>query len=234
MSNGTLAHCALLEPDQLLNRYVVVPSDAPRKPTSLQRNAKNPASETLYAIKWWAEFAAEHGAKEVIDADQLLTAQRQAAAIRALPEIGPLLSRGQAEVSAFWIDEATGVLCKVRPDWVTPANDAVVLLDLKTTTDASRRGFRRAIGTYRYDLQAAFYSDGYEKASGLMVLGFVFVVVESEWPHAAATYMLDDPSMAKARNEVRDLLDLYADCKSEGMWPGYMPLIQPISTPEWA
>lgn len=233
MANGTLTHCALLEPDQLDQRYIVVPGDAPRKPSSTQRNAKNPSAETLHAIEWWAEFEAEHGAKIVIEPELLQTAQRQAASIRALPEIGPLLLRGEAEVSAFWIDPQTGVLCKVRPDWVTPGGAGVVLLDLKTTQDASPHGFRRAIGNYRYDLQAAFYSDGYEKATGQMVLGFVFAVVESEWPHAAATYMLDDASMDKARSEVRALLNLYAECKREDTWPGYVPFIQPISTPGW-
>jgi hypothetical protein len=223
MSAGTLAHCALLEPLELLKRYAV-------KPDGQDGRTKEG--------KAWIE--ANIG-REAISAEQLQTAQRQAASIRALPEIGPLLAKGEAEVSAFWIDRSTGMRCKVRPDWVhrVPAIErddlkrGVVLLDLKTARDASARGFSRSIWDYRYDIQAAFYADGYEQASGLMVLGFVFIVVE-DWPHAAAAYMLDDVVMDRARVEIRALLDLYAECKRADVWPGYIPTIQPISLPSWA
>jgi PDDEXK-like domain of unknown function (DUF3799) len=216
-SAGTLAHCALLEPDQLLERYAV-------KPAGLD-------GRTREGKAWIAEMAG----RQPVTAEQLETAQRQAQAIRALPEIGPLLARGAAEVSAFWIDEATGVHCKCRPDWVHPVDDnSVVILDLKTTQDASESGFARTIWNYRYDLQAAWYSDGFEQASGLMVMGFVLVCTEAEWPHAAAAYMLEDHAMDHARAQIRELLDLYAQCKREDTWPGYVSSIQPISLPSWA
>jgi exodeoxyribonuclease VIII len=67
-----------------------------------------------------------------------------------------------------------------------------------------------------------------------MVLGLVFAAVESEWPHAAAAYMIDDEAMAKARLEIRALLDRYAECRREGAWPGYPSAIRPISMPAWA
>ena len=97
--------------------------------------------------------------------------------------------------------------CKCRPDSVNPAgNGGVILLDLKTCQDASAEGFPKSIARHGYHLQAAWYSDGYERASGQKVLGFVFACVESESPHAAAAYMLDDESLDKARAEVRRLL----------------------------
>jgi hypothetical protein len=217
MAAGTLAHCALLEPHSLSARYAVKPAGQDGR----TREGKA-----------WLESV---NGREVITADQLSTALRQADSMRALPEIGSLLSRGEPEVSAFWQDSATGVRCKCRPDWVSPSGDkVVVLLDVKTTQDASMRGFARSIWNYRYDLQAAFYTEGYEQASGLMVLGFAFIAVESEWPHAAASYMLDDVGMARAHNEVHELLELYARCKSEGVWPGYTSTIAPISLPAWA
>jgi hypothetical protein len=30
------------------------------------------------------------------------------------------------------------------------------------------------------------------------------------------------------------LLDLYAECKASGNWPGYPSTIQPLSLPAWA
>jgi len=218
MAAGTLCHCATLEPFALARRYAVKPDGQDGR----TREGKA-----------WLESVC---GRTVISAQQLATAHRQASSIRALPEVATLLSRGQPEVSAFWTDRQTGVLCKCRPDWVSPTADgkAVVLLDVKTTQDASKAGFKRAIWNYRYDLQAAFYSSGYEAASGLLVMGFVFVAVEADWPHVAAPYMLDDIGMTRAHNEIRALLDLYAECKRENAWPGYSNTIEPISLPAWA
>lgn len=215
MRNGTLVHCCIFEPDQVAARYVVRPEgiDFRTKDGKAWRDA-----QTL----------------EVVDAAQMAAAQAQAASVRALPEIASLLSTGYGEASAFWIDPTTGELCKCRPDWVSPAGDGVILVDGKTCQDASEDGFGRAIWNYCYHLQAAWYSDGFEAATGLRVHGFVFAAVESEWPHAAAPYMLGDDVLDAARRENRRLLDLYAQCKRTGVWPGYTQAISLINLPSWA
>jgi len=216
LKNGTLVHCAIFEPDQLSSRYHV-------KPPGIDGRTKEG--------KAWAE---RHAAFELVDAAQMAAAQAQAAALRRLPEIAALLSDGFGEASAFWIDEATGELCKCRPDWTSPAGDGVILVDGKTCQDASPDGFSRAIWNFDYWLQAAWYSDGYERATGKHVHGFVFAAVESSWPHAAAAYMLGDDVLDRARTENRRLLDLYAECRRTNIWPGYQTTIQPISLPAWA
>ena len=216
MKNGTLVHCCIFEPHAVAERYVVKPAD-------LDGRTKEG--------KAWKEANA---GREIVDAAQMAAAQAQADALRRLPEIGALLSDGFGEASAFWIDEATGELCKCRPDWTSPAGDGVILLDGKTCQDASPEGFSRQIWNMDYWLQAAWYSDGYEKATGKRVHGFVFAAVESSWPHAAAAYMLGDDVLEKARAENRRLLDLYAECRRTGIWPGYQQSIQAIALPAWA
>lgn len=216
MSAGTLLHCAFLEPSEILNRYVV-------KPPGQDGRTKEG--------KAWLETV---GAREVVSADQMRTAERQAAALLALPDVAALMAAGESEVSSFWIDDETGEWCKCRPDRVTAAGDGVILLDAKTCQDASPSGFSRAIANYSYHLQAAHYSEGFERASGLKVLGFVFAAVEADWPHAAAAYMVDDDGMTRAYTERRRLLDRYAACKRSNEWPGYPSAIQSISLPAWA
>lgn len=216
MRRGTLAHCAILEPDELEKRYAVKPAGHDGR----TREGKA-----------WNEA---HAGFAIVSSDEWNAATRQACNVRALSEVGQLLAVGNPEVSAFWIDEATGVHCKCRPDWVSPAGDGVILIDVKTCQDASAAGFPRTIANYGYHIQAAWYSDGYERASGKPVLGFVFACVESEWPHAAAAYMLDDESLQKGRDDCRRLLALYAECDRAGAWPGYPETIQPLSLPAWA
>lgn len=219
MRNGTLTHCALFEPEALAARYVA-------KPAGLDGRTKEG--------KAWLALIGTEG-REIVDAAQLAAALAQAAAVRRLPDVAALLSDGRGEVSAFWIDDETGELSKCRPDWVSPAgDDGVILVDGKTCQDASPDGFSRAIWNFRYDLQAAHYSTGYEIASGKRVHGFVFAAVESAWPHAAAAYMLDDLVLDRARAECRRLTELYAECRRTNTWPGYPTAIQPIGLPRWA
>lgn len=216
MANGTLVHCALFEPDQVDARYVV-------KPAGHDGRTKDG--------KAWNEANA---GRIIVGASDMQAARAQAAAVRALPDVAALLGDGAGEVSAFWIDEPTGELCKCRPDWASPAGDGVILVDGKTTQDASPEGFGRAIWNMGYHLQAAWYSDGYERASGKKVHGFVFAAVESAWPHVAAPYMLGDDVLDAARRENRRLSDLYAECRRSGQWPGYAAGVNLINLPVWA
>ena len=219
MLNGTLVHCALLEPAEFDARYIVGP-DADKR------------------TKEWREFArhvADSGAT-VIDKAQRERAFAQADALRTLPEVAELMAAGESEVSAYWTDPTTGVLCKCRPDHVTPVGDgrSVVLLDVKTAADASEEGFKKSASNYGYHTQADWYCTGYALAAGVEVHGMVFAAVEPEYPHACAAYMLDDDSLMRARKRNTDALRTYARCAAAAEWPGYPRSIQVITLHPWA
>lgn len=213
---GSLAHCAILEPAELLNRYALGPCEDRR----------------LKAWKDWEERIDSR--TQPIKPSQWATCQAQACSVRTLPDVAQLLGAGKAEVSAFWIDPSTGEICRCRPDWVHPVSArAVILVDVKTYSDASPREFERQVARKAYHRQAAWYSDGYALASGLQVLGFVFVAVETSWPFAASAVMLDDEWLDKGRNENRELLDRYVQCRAANNWPGHGPSIELIALPKW-
>lgn len=212
---GHLAHCAILEPEEFSKRYVVGPA--------VNRNTKI-----------WKEFV-EANELFAIQPDQYEAAMRQGESVRALHEIREALARGRAEVSAFWTDSVTGVQCRCRPDFVHEvSNDSAVLLDVKTYSSASAHEFRKQCAKKRYFVQDALYSDGYATASGLDVLAFVFVAVETEYPYAASAMMLDPESKRQGRLAYLRNLSTYAECARANTWPGYGDLIQMISLPNWA
>lgn len=215
---GSLTHCALLEPGQFRLRYPIGPT-------------------ANRATKVWKEFAEGCLPNETpIQQDQADEAFAQARSLCAIPDIGKMLSAGQPEVSAYWVDPETGLLCRCRPDWewLHPERDASILIDAKTYSDASPREFARQIARKSYHGQAAWYSDGYALAAKREVLGFVFGAVETTWPYAAAACMLDEESLAKGRAANRLLLDAYAKCLRSGVWPGYSESIAVITLPSWA
>jgi hypothetical protein len=228
MKAGTLAHCAILEPAQVSARYAV-------RPAGLHGNSNE--------FKVWANEARRFG-REVITFDEMETALAQSRAVREqLPEVAELLDgEGASEVSAFWVrevvDPQTGeiyeVECKCRPDRVcTVETKSVVLLDVKTAKDAGAEGFARAIANYRYEIQDVWYSDGFEAAADKLVMALVLVVVESEYPHGCAAYIIDDEGRREAREDVDKLVLRYARCKRDGVWPSYPSGVQSISLPPW-
>lgn len=213
---GALLHCALLEPGEFGKRYLVGP-------------------DVSRSTKAWKEFVADNPGVEHIKPGQREAAFRQADACRALPEVRDALSKGHAEVSAYWRDPETGVLCRCRPDWVTPVGTRQVIhLDAKTYSNASPDEFRRQIARMAYHRQDAWYWDGYQHASGEEVVAFLFVAVELEWPYAASTVMLDDAAREQGRRENRRLLDTYARCLRDNQWPAFPGGPHPVSLPAWA
>lgn len=200
---GSIAHCAILEPDQFDKRYRVAPN----------------MSRATKAWKELEEIAAAEGV-ELVKLDDYERAMRQASSVRRIAEVRDLFSHGKPELSAF--ATADSVLKKCRPDWTAyvGASD-VILTDVKTVGDAKPDEMARHIGRKGYYRQAAHYWRTFEQASGLRVVGFKFLAVESEWPYAASLTRLDEVSLQVAMEEVRELTELYAECLTAGRWPGY-------------
>jgi hypothetical protein len=217
LRRGSLLHTMVLEPHEFAHRYRV-------KPEGMSFATKDG--------KAWRD--ATPTGVEIVSEDEHKAACVQARNLRALPELAALLGSGESEVSFFWIDEATGVHCKGRADWVFRCPSGVVLLDLKTTEDATAEAFGRSCARYGYHRQNAWYCDGWTAATGEPVLGFVFGAVESAWPHDAVPYMLDEQALTKARAQIGELLQLHAHCMATGHWPGIANEITTLSLPAWA
>jgi len=150
-------------------------------------------------------------------------------AVHAHPVAAAILEQGEAEKSLYWQDAETSVTRRGRTDWLR--DNAIV--DVKTCADASPAGFAKACGTFGYDMQAAWYTDGVEALTGER-LPFLFIAVEKTAPHLVAVYQLDDFALERGANRNREALRIYAECESSGVWPGYSTDIETLSLPRWA
>lgn len=137
---------------------------------------------------------------------------------------------GKAELSVYWNDPVTGVLCRCRPDWWREDD---LIIDLKSTEDASPEGFAKSIANWRYDVQHPFYLDGIRQATGRTPKGFVFIAVEKKPPYAVGVYILDTESVELGRAKYREALRTFAECQRTNTWPGYGDKAQVISLPAW-
>jgi hypothetical protein len=165
-----------------------------------------------------------------LKADEYAEANAMAEALLAHPIAGRLLAAGGvAEQSLFWQDEVTGVWLRARPDWTTD----LAVLDVKTTKDGSRRGFRKAVAEYGYHQQQPWYVGGLV-ALDLGARPFMFAVVEKTPPYLANVHVLDDEAIAVGHDRNRRAIDLYAACLESGEWPGYDVDLDPLNLPAWA
>lgn len=202
MRFGTAVHTAILEPEDFVNWVVMDKVDRRTK----DGKAAAEAAETR---------AAARGVRVIDRADHdVVTAI--AASVERHPVIGPYLEAGWAELSVYWMDEDTGVLCRCRPDWLTET----AILDVKTTENSSPGSFERSAYQYRYWVQAAYYLDGLA-ANGCDVSRFVFAAVEKEPPFAAMAYTATPSLIDAGRREYKRLLNLYSACCASGRWPAY-------------
>jgi hypothetical protein len=165
--------------------------------------------------------------------------QAMAEAIRQHPIAGPLFApgSGRAELSIFWTDPATGVRCRVRPDWLKQMPGLTLAVDYKTAKDASPDAVSRAIRDHSYHQQDALYTDGVE-AAGLAPDGcrFIFVFQSKTAPYLITVRELtqQDRDIGRARNE--KALRIYAECERTGNWPdwtGPVTEIPQIGMPAW-
>ena len=140
--------------------------------------------------------------------------------------------QGQAETSHYWTDEMTGLRCKCRPDYITDNLEYVI--DYKTTTDASKKGFQRAIVQYGYDIQAGFYMDGIEKSMGHRPKNFIFIVVEKQPPFNVAVYVADDEMVTLGYEKARRGLSKIKYWEDAKEFPNYSETVEIIGLPDWA
>lgn len=217
MKLGNVIHCAVLQPELFDATYAVAPD--------VDRRTK--AGKEAYAA-----FMAENVGKIFISQDDRDMAERMRDAVWSHPAAKNLMTiKGQVEASCWAKDEPTGLLRKCRPDKLL--REFGVVVDLKTTEDASPGKFAKSCADYRYHVQAAYYLDTLALA-GIEVDAFILVAVEKKPPYAVGVFQLEPEDVDLGRRAYRRDLDRLKACMEADHWPAYTEQIERIALPAWA
>ncbi|WP_449267088.1 exodeoxyribonuclease VIII [Escherichia coli] len=213
---GTAFHCRVLEPEEFSNRFIVAPEFN-------RRTNAGKEEEKAFLME-----CASTG-KTVITAEEGRKIELMYQSVMALP-LGQWLveSAGHAESSIYWEDPETGILCRCRPDKIIP--EFHWIMDVKTTADIQR--FKTAYYDYRYHVQDAFYSDGYEAQFGVQPT-FVFLVASTTIEcgrYPVEIFMMGEEAKLAGQLEYHRNLRTLADCLNTDEWPA----IKTLSLPRWA
>lgn len=213
---GSLAHTAVLQPHLLADRYHVVDME--------RISAREKATKDAMAAA---------GGRELVKRSDWDDALRLRDVVHSHPTLREMLAPVGllTEVSFYWHDPATGLLCRGRADGLR--NDWRAVLDLKSTVDASPDGFAKSVASYNYHWQQAHYQHGlsftWQKPEA-----FFFIAIENEDPFLPAIYELDRHAVELGERQVAENLEAWAECERTGIWPGYPEQPQPLDLPGWA
>lgn len=216
---GQMVHKMILEPETFDDDFVICPECDRR---------------TKEGKAIWAAFIEGAEGKTLIKAEDYDKALAMRNALMENDLVKKLLS-GKHEVPLFWTDELTGETCKVRLDCFTPLSNGAVVIDYKTTSDASTESFMRSAINYGYDFQAAMYSEAVKRTMNKDVV-FYFVAQEKEPPYAFNVLAADDRLVRRGYDTFRELLGVYHECNVTGNWYGYMGIenqINLLELPAW-
>lgn len=208
---GTATHSAVLEPATFTTEYPVF--------LGSRRGSG------------WNDFQAEHTGKLILTKPELTAVLGMKKAIFDFTDfdLKGAISIGESEKSIFWIDEETGVQCRVRIDSLNPC----VIFDLKTCGDAREHGFLIQAVKLGYDLEAGMYVEGARRLLG-KTLPFAFVAVEEKAPHGVWVYQAPASLMSSGTSKFRQGVRAYKTLCDTNDWHCYKNAISNLEWPKYA
>lgn len=207
MKFGRAVHAAILEPEKYASDFVTFFGDRRTKAGKEEYQALIDSGKEIISIE---------------DAETVL------GMVHAIPRrVFEMISMADKEKALLWTDPESGVECKGRLDAIRNG----LVIDYKTTTDASTDAFSREAMRYGYDLQAAMYLTAAE-LNGYGKCDFVFIAQEKAAPFAVNIIRASDGFIERGLWIMRDLLKKWKECNDSGEWPGYGE--NNLIIPEWA
>ena len=218
MTLGTAVHLLSLEPELFGARVVEMPDFTIGLLDPDGKEYKNPRNTSEYRRRVEAHTANHPGAM-ILPMDEYRKVFTMADAIRRHKTAGRYSAMpGRVEVTIVWRDPETGILCKGRIDKLIEGKP--LGYDIKTTRDANIDAFNRAVASFGYHSQAAWYRRGLR----VLELGDIdidLVVVENVPPYGVRVGPIDDDSIAIGAARCDAALRRIRQCEESGAWPGY-------------
>lgn len=218
---GRILHTLVLEHDKFPELYAVAPESIERRGTNA-----------------WKEFVLNNPGKHHIKFNEFEDAKTMAQTARNHPRAA--LLEGLKELSFFWKDPTTGLVCKCRPDNITKKG---VLVDYKTAECVFPKDvWSRQMANWNYHVQGAFYLDGVLMAleqSGTVLEGiealkaFVFFSQEKKAPFLVKPWILGEISIQLGRRTYQKALKGIKECEEKGEWPGYPEELKEVECPDY-
>ncbi len=223
---GHAVHCLALEPDEFEERFVSFPK--------VDRRTKE-------GKEFAARFEAENKGKIILDPQEFQDAMACVQALNNHPEFATIMAQPRRVEVPFEFD-LFGHRFKAKPDCIV--DSMRLILDIKTTDDASPHRWQWSAVDYGYHRQAFIYQGAIElshanKEPVRESYRFIFAVIEKPKPSTrgipptVALYELDSETMNMGMQDTHRLVQDYERRLEENDWQQpYSSGIVPLRLPK--
>ena len=243
---GRAVDAWILEGPAVFHReFIVVPVNAPKVPTSVQRAAAKPAQKSIDAMLWWDDFAAIAQDRCILSQVEWAEIARLEETLRSSPEVWAALNAGESQIT-WRKDYGNGIVVQVRtdvwcPNGISRICDTACIVDLKSCvslSDSSFSSFNSQFSKLGYYRQAGLYTAVISEilpAEERPVDGlrFFFAAAEKGEPFAAQLYEASQEDITLGFRESVDAIEQVTKCYQTGVWPGSLGGVQMLHIPAW-
>lgn len=229
MEFGTLAHLAILEGDSFRAKYIVMPEftgytkDGRLSSQSAEARDKKSAWEAEQELEGRLVVTQEELDKLFFMIDSVLNNQ----------EASKLLKNGLTEVSGYYADPETGIVCRIRPDFIS--FDLNAMVDVKTVAKADIDWFRKnRVEDYEFNyyFQMSMYDEGTSIISGKSVDYPIWILICNEEPFETIVVPMEQPYREIGGKEYHDALRKLKKCIETKAWDK-QPSLQQMHPSHW-
>lgn len=215
MKFGTLAHLVILEPDYFKKHFVIQPIfEGLTKDGRMSTQSK---AATEKRDVWIAEQELE--GRLIVTQDELDKLHWMVDSFMANSEAVQLLKNGKTEISGYYADPETGIVCRFRPDFLS--YDLNAMVDYKTVSKACVNWFRKnrvEDDTFRYLYQMSMYEEGTSIVTKKQVDFPVWILTGNEEPFDTIVVPMEQPYREIGQDEYHKSLRKLKSCIETNKW----------------
>lgn len=214
MEWGNIMDCMILTPNEFEHRYKTVEPEYLRSDGGWKPKAQD-------------QWRADHPGVEPIKANKLVEPKTALARFQKDKRAMALLEASDVQVMVIgeWIEGEIAIpgkaLIDIAPWKTSKPMFARALADLKTGRTAEPEAWRREVFRRGYHVQAAFYLDMYNAATGEKRDEWLHVIQESTVPYEVGRRFLSTEFIELGRATYQGALAIYAECLRTNQWPSY-------------
>lgn len=218
MALGSLVHCLLLTPSEVVNDFFIMPE------LNLRTNDGRAERDRLVL---------EHSTKILVTQEQINKANDIVVSAMRNPKIVELLEPGLKEAAFFWECPFSYLNFKAKLDSYV---EGEYMIELKTTSSAKPEAFSRHAYNMNYDLSACHYLEGLRAFHGGDLKKAYFIVLETEPPYVSQVYLASDSFLESGHTKWVSSVEKLEQAIKKDSWSGYSSPgeILELNAPAWA
>lgn len=224
MNLGTAFHMKLSEPKKFQDTYIPKPE--------FEKKSK---TQPLTIKEQELAFLEANRGKEILSTKDLDVLDLMHESAMSNPFIEGIFKKQmvieEKLIHPFTFDDKD-VLIQGTPDIILP--DENIIIDIKTSADASFDKFQQTIAKFEYFIQSAVYIMLAEKQYNKSFTDFIWIVVENSWPYNVATYYMEKDLIDLGREIVNKTVPKMLTAIEKGIFHGYTTRLTPIGLPHYS